>query len=83
MLHFQEEKNQEKFKLSFEFFYVLWKMEHLENGAYIFKHMIFQRRQKALLWSILKGSQDIQIYSMYVGIYTSLPELLSQYRDQA
>ena len=52
------EKDQEKFKLSFELFYkILWKVEHLLQKSKCsfshnnFKYMIFQRRQKALLWS--------------------------------
>ena len=52
------ENIQEKFKLSFEYFLkILWKMDHLLFWSKwsiffnIFKYMIFQRRQKVLLWS--------------------------------
>ena len=88
------EKFQEKYKLSFEcFFKKIWKMEHLLQKSKcsifnnIFKYMIFQRRQKALVleflmrgylhWQLLEPVLKLMLFHSYRLVCHSL--LLQRY----
>ena len=51
-----------------------WKMEHLLQKSkcsisHIFKNMIFQRRQKALLWGkeLIIANFNVNDYSLFAG----------------